>query len=99
MMADCRAYGCTGDRVAAADLMTGQSTDRCALSGSGWLLVGIVGRVGGNGKAEKQSGQNDTSHRVFLRWGGLNAVRRKCFPGTAITVSVSSICLGACAGV
>jgi hypothetical protein len=94
MMADRRAYGCTGYGVAAANLVTGQGTDRCALSGAGWLLVGIVSRLSGDGEAEKHGGQNDTSHGVFLRWGGLNATQGIMFPWRG-DHSLLPICLGA----
>ena len=64
-MADRGAYGRTGDRVTAADLMTRQGTHRGAFGGAGWLLAGVVSRVGRHGKAEKHGGQYDTSHFIL----------------------------------
>jgi hypothetical protein len=62
MMADRGAYGSTGDRVTAADFVTRKGTHRSAFGCAGWLLAGIVRRLGRHGKAKKHGGQYDTSH-------------------------------------
>jgi hypothetical protein len=75
MMADSRTSRRTGHRMSAADLVTGDCTDRGAFGSAGGLLVAVAVGVRADRETHENGSQYDPSHRNLpLMWENQRAL-------------------------